>query len=162
MIVKLLHKLDAQARRPGLTLNKERCEFLACICKPTPKFTDGALIKHAKKAKHLGALLTDNSCPDADLANRLAKGAWNIWPLKDMWDHPHALVAWKLQVFESTVSTAVLYGLDASNLAERRWAKLNYFNRRCLRRILSTPAACIFSDNALAQGRCSPAQRQIR
>ena len=48
---------------------------------------------------------------------------------------------WKIHTFESKVASALIYGMDTLNLSETHLARLDYFNARCMRRIMTIPAA---------------------
>jgi len=138
-----IHCLQRQAALIGLSLNEKKCEFLAFACEPSITYRNGKPLTKALKAKYLGGIISCKSDPSEDLANRLSIASREFYKCKDIWDHPKLVLPWKLQIYEAKIASTLIYGIDTLTLSPPHLAKLDYLNARCLRRIMSIPAAYI-------------------
>ena len=103
----------------------------------------GKHIARVHKAKYLGGIISDKADPTEDITNRLGIASREFYKCKDIWDNQKLEVSWRLHIYEVKVASTLIYGTDALTLSESQLARLDYFNARCLRRIMAIPAAYI-------------------
>jgi len=110
---------------------------------PLSPTKNGKRLTRVHKAKYLGGIISDKANPTEDITNRLSLAAQAFYKCRDIWDNQKLAMEWKLHIYEVKVSSTLIYGMDTLTLSESQLARLDYFNARCLRRIMSIPAAYI-------------------
>ena len=106
-------------------------------------YRGGKHLTRVHKAKYLGGIISDKADPTEDITNLLGIAAKEFYKCKDVWDNQKLDQGWRLHIYEVKVASTLIYGMDTLTLSEAQLARLDYFNARCLRRIMAIPAAYI-------------------
>ena len=85
----------------------------------------------------MGILLTDTNDNHAELNKCIAETTAN--KLKVVWQKAKTDIKWKLQVFDGTVRSKLLYGLECVQLTQVEQDRVDAYQMKGIRRILNIP-----------------------
>ena len=133
-----LRAVETESYRYGLALNYDTCEFLGLNygTAKAPKFTNGKHVKRVKKAKYLGAILTDKSQPQIEIAERIKQTTITWKRLNLIWKIGKCTTKTKLKYYNAVVKTKLTYALETMFLTKTQLRKLDTFQLKGLRQIL--------------------------
>jgi len=88
---------------------------------------------------YLGATLSADGRVKTELSKKFGQAWADFSKLLRFWNHCSVSIRRKVQIFQSVITSRLLYGLSSAwlNAAERR--RLDGFQARCLRKILRIP-----------------------
>jgi len=139
-INKLLKEIQIESNYYNLNLNLGKCINLTLNQQQTSvKFASNEFVPRHKKATYLGTLLTDTNDNHAELNNRIADTTATANKLKIFWQKAKTDVKWKLQVYDAIVKSKLLYGLECIQLTQVEQNRLDAYQMKGIRRILSIP-----------------------
>ena len=126
-----------QGKAYGFTFNESKLEVLSVKHLGQIRTGDGSFMPSKDRLIYLGGLLSADGRVGAELSRRLGLAERTFTDLQRVWKHANITRKRKVEIFEACVVSRLLYGLQAAwlNKSERR--RLNAFQCRCLRRILS-------------------------
>ena len=133
---KQLEKLAEEARKVGLEINVEKTEFMAYNI--NEKEGEVALGKHKLKKvedfRYLGSMMQST---ESDFKRRkaLAHGAWKS--MEKIWTAKHVKIELKINIFEASVLSILLYGCESWIITPQIEQKVNSFATECYRRMLN-------------------------
>ncbi|XP_071150110.1 uncharacterized protein [Mytilus edulis] len=85
---------------------------------------------------YLGEIVTTKGGCDNDMDNRLKKAKGQFSRLRKIWRSSVLSFKTKVRLFNSLVTSVLLYGCETWKTTEQDKKKLNTFQNRCLRQIL--------------------------
>jgi hypothetical protein len=98
----------------------------------------GLPIKRVDDFKYLGSMMKSTQT-DFDKRKGLAHGAWAN--LKKLWNAEHIPLYIKLNVFEASVISILIYGCESWIISEQLESKINSFATNCYRHLLGIKRA---------------------
>ncbi len=121
----------------GLSFNWGKLEVMTVGCADVIAKPDGSPVKHKQSMVYLGSLLSEDGYIDAELGRRIGAARADFDALSRVWRHAKVLRSDKVRIFDACVMSKFMYALHTAwlNAAARR--RLDGFQARCLRAILS-------------------------
>ena len=96
----------------------------------TIKYQSGNIVPRRQQAVYLGTLLTDTVNDTAEIQNRIAMAIKTCAQLKLFWDRADTSISWKLRVFNSTIKSTLMYGLETIQLTQGEHNKIDAFQMK--------------------------------
>ena len=122
-----LLKLSNEAKRVGLIINIEKTQFMA-FNQPAGVASiielDGKQLKEVPDFQYLGSRMASAA---ADLKHRSALAWTAFWELDKLWRAKHVRMKLKLNIFQASVISILLYGCEAWIVNEAMANKINSF-----------------------------------
>jgi hypothetical protein len=142
----LQHFLDAVASSGascGLELHWDNFQLISIRCDHDLRTPAGVEIETNNSICYLGTSLAADGKMQAEIAKKLGIAWADFSTLERLWKHTSISKDRKIEVFQATVTSRLLYGLSGAwiNVAERR--RIDGFQSRCLRKILRIPPAYV-------------------
>ena len=139
----LLGGIAQAGARVGMELHWDKFQFMPVRCDMSLTTPQGEPIPAKESIVYLGATISSSGRLSGELNKRLGAAWGEFCRYRRAWKHTAIAKARKLQVFQSLVTSKVMYSLNSAwlNKAERR--QLDGFQARCLRSILHIPSAYI-------------------
>ena len=111
-INKLLHAVQQESGKYNMKLNMDTCINMTINRhRLSIKFLDGTPVPRKSYATYLGATFTDSVDNHKEIMQRLCAVNATALQVQPFWT-PCTTVKWRLQVFEVSLSTKLLYGLE--------------------------------------------------
>ena len=126
-----------------MDLHWDKFQLMQIGCEVGLKTPEGKLIPPKDTLAYLGATIYNTGSVSSELNRRLG-AAWNKFcKYARAWKRSSIHAIRKIEVFQSLITTKVMYSLSTAwlNKAERR--RLDGFQARCLRKILNIPPAFV-------------------
>lgn len=101
-----------------------------------PVYLDGEVIEEVDSFCYLGSKVSINGGSKEDINDRINKARSAFQSLYKVWRAKKISKATKLKIFNSSVTSVLLYGCNTWSLTKSRLKKLQTFTNRCLRQIL--------------------------
>jgi hypothetical protein len=131
-----LEKLAEEASKVGLEINVEKTEYMAFNIKEEEgdvMIADNKL-KKVNDFRYLGSMMEST---ESDFKRRkgLAYGTWNS--MEKIWTAKHVRIELKINIFEASVLSILLYGCESWIITPQLEKKINSFATECYRRMLN-------------------------
>ena len=111
---RLLHSVESRAAEDGLEVAASKCGHIRVNGSRGPeqqlKTWNEELVPVVTSQVHLGSLVTNDQQSSKGLGGRVSTAGATMKKLQDFWKH--ATTAWKLRMFNTVITSQVLYGLD--------------------------------------------------
>ncbi|VDP75376.1 unnamed protein product [Schistosoma mattheei] len=121
----------------GLKIHKGRREILryntACT---NPITIDGEHLENVKTFIFLGSIINEHGRSDADVKALIGKARAVYLQLKDIWNSKQFSTNTKVRIFNTNVTTVLLYGAETWRTTKAIIQKIKVFINSCLRKIL--------------------------
>ena len=128
-----LNKLAKSAVNVGLVINIKKTEYIANIDSKEKLVINGEQLQQVEDFKYLGAHLQSS---EKDLEIRTGQ-AWSaFWKLKKIWESKSIPVKLKINLFQASCLSILLYGSETWLITEKMKSKLNSFANQCYRIML--------------------------
>jgi len=135
-VQQLLDATVTVGARFGLTLHCKKFQLLRIRCPGKLMAPDGTEIPSSDTIVYLGATLDTSSQINRELNKKIGL-AWGIFAkLLRLWNHSSLCARRKCEIFQSVITSGLLYGFSSAWLNAAEVRRLNGFQARCLRRIL--------------------------
>ena len=119
-----LDSLKDNARKVGLEINIKKTEYMTNINTQESLNIDGTNIERVEDFKYLGARMKST---DKDVETRIAL-AWSaFWSLKKIWKSQHLTEYIKINLFNASCVSILLYGSETWLINDRMKMKINDF-----------------------------------
>ena len=118
----------------GLMINTDKTEYLSINCPANQNLTIGTkFLKKVEDFLYLGSMVASSS---ADFKRRHGL-AWSVfWKLERLWRSQTVPLKLKIDIFNLTCLSVLLYGSETWVISKEIESKLNSFQTRCLRIML--------------------------
>ena len=127
----------------GMSLHWGKTQAMSVCTKDRIRRPDGSIIEKTGSLEYLGALLTADGRVDSEISRRIGVATGDFRRLQQLWNHAGLAVREKLHFFDSLIVSRLKYGLGTICLVTSQRRRLDGFYARCLRKILTIPAAFI-------------------
>ena len=129
-------RMNKEARRVGLMINKEKTKVMRINAKSQEKVTvDAQDISEAEIFNYLGATICKGGGMK-DIKNRLSKARGAFVRLKKIWNSKSISRKTKLRLYKTLVVPVLLYGCKIWKMNKGDDKRIDVFHNTCLRRIL--------------------------
>ena len=127
----------------GMTLHWGKTQALS-IGDAGPLYKpDGTMFEDAGCLGYLGAMLSSDGRVDSELSRKLGAARGDFNQLQKLWGHGGIPRHEKVRFFDALVLSKLRYGLETVWLRTSQRRRVDGFVARCLRRVLSVPAAFV-------------------
>ena len=106
-------------------------------------FLDGTVLPRRSQALYLGATLRDSVDNHTEVIRRIGSVNAMASQLQLFWSKAGTTVKWRLRVFEATLSSKLLHGLETMQLTKSELNSIDAFQMKMLRKILTVPSTYI-------------------
>ena len=111
-----------------MSLNKNKCEFIASHpYTPNVHFMDGQKLKQVTDAKYLGGNISNTNKSHTEVSKRIGMAAGVFQKLNTFWKKSACSKKFRLIVFNTSVLSVLLYGLETIPLTKSLRDKVNAF-----------------------------------
>ena len=121
----------------GLQLHMGKCQLLSVGNLFSIRAPYGTVIESKESMIYLGALLSADGRARGELNRRLGAAQSDFQALSRVWRHSALSRQRKIELLKAMVESKLMYGLSSLWLSKPERRKLDGFQNRCLRRILS-------------------------
>lgn len=136
MQAKLFH-LAKNAEKVGMKINIKKTKLMrVAAANNLPIHLNGVVINEVVSFCYLGSTLTVDGGSDKDINDRINKARSAFQSLYKIWRSSNITRKTKLRIFNSSVTSVLLYGCTTWRLTQESLRKLQSFTNRCLRQIL--------------------------
>jgi hypothetical protein len=123
--------LKQHASNVGLQLNTDKTKFMAFPAEVQElKLPDGTIIQQVEEFKYLGSMMSSSV---TDFKCRRGQAWSTFWNMKHIWRSKALPLKLKLDIFQSTCLSILLYGSEAWVITRDMMAKLNSYATSCYR-----------------------------
>ena len=130
-------RLDEEARRVGLRINKEKTKAMRINARNQEKITiNGQDIEDVDEFVYLRAKVCKEGGGMNDLKNRLSKARGAFNKLKKIWNSNNIFRRIKQRLYKTLVVPVLLCGSETWKMNKGDDKAVNVFHNRCLRKIL--------------------------
>ena len=136
--------LDGIARvgsRFGLSLHPDKFQLLRMNCSDKLVGPDGREIQSSDKIVYLGATLHETGDIKSELSKKFGQAWADFSQMLRLWNHSSVSLRRRIEIFQSFITSRLLYGLSSAWLNAAELRRLDGFQARCLRKILRVPSA---------------------
>ncbi|VDP57376.1 unnamed protein product [Schistosoma curassoni] len=121
----------------GLNIHKGKSKILRHSTACTNLLTiDGEDLEDVKTFTYLGSIIDEHGESDADVKARIGKARAAYLQLKNIWNSKQLSTNTKVKIFNSTLKTVLLYGVETCTTTKATIHKIQVFINSCLRKIL--------------------------
>ena len=143
----MLHSIQNRAQKYGMELNIGKT-LVVTMNKPeteehTITFTDGTPVNRTNTAIYLGITCNEKATQAPNLSKRLGRASEQFNKLQLFWKHTNIPQKMKTRFFKQIFYPMVLYGLEYSAITPTMERKLDAWQAKHLRRVLSIKASMI-------------------
>ena len=143
-INKLLHEAQTESGKYNMNLNLNKCANITINrCQSSIKFLDGTAVPRKSQAIYLRATLRDSVDNHAEVMRQIGAVNATALQLTPFWSKAQTSVRWRLRVFEATLNSKLIYGLESIQLTKSEQDTLDSFQMKMLPRILRVPSTYI-------------------
>ena len=129
-----------ESAKYNMQLNFDKCVNITINQhQSSVKFLNGATVPRRNQGKYLGATLTDTVDNRQELSHRIGAVVATARQLNPLWFQARSSKTWKIRVFESTLASKLLYGLESLQLTSNEQKLIDNFQMKMLRNILGVP-----------------------
>ena len=133
---RLLHAIEREGDKYGMTLNKTKCEAICMGGKDRIAFRDGDRVPPHREVKYLGCMLNDKGDPVREINKRTAD-CYVTWKrLGEFWKHADCSLRFKLGVYDAVIRSKLVNGLESVQVNDALKKKIDTFQLKGLRQIL--------------------------
>ena len=134
---RILWAVERVSLQFGLRLNREKCSYMAINGNNQIRFADGTRLTRCSESTYLGHHITQSMNMRQEVGYRMQQtmAAWT--KLKPFWKACNCTDGWKLRVYQAIIQNKLIYGLETIHLTQGMLNKINAFQLRGLRSILS-------------------------
>ena len=133
---RLLDAISRTGAAYGMELHWKKFQLLQIRSGYDIKTPNGESIEATKTLAYLGSTIREDGTIKQEICRRLGAAWADFSKLARLWKHASLTRSRKVQVFQSLVTSRILYGLSSAwiNISETR--RIDGFQVRCLRQIL--------------------------
>ena len=143
-INKFLQAIQVESAKYNMLLNFDKCVNITINQhQSSVKFLNGTSVPRKDQAKYLGATLTDTVDNRQELSQRIGAVVATARQLNPLWFQARTSKTWKIRVFESTLASKLLYGLESMQLTLSEQKLIDNFQMKMLRKILGVPSTYV-------------------
>ena len=143
-INKFLQAIQVESAKYNMLLNFDKCVNITINQhQSSVKFLNGTSVPRKDQAKYLGATLTDTVDNRQELSQRIGAVVATARQLNPLWFQARTSKTWKIRVFESTLASKLLYGLESIQLTLNEQKLIDNFQMKMLRKILGVPSTYV-------------------
>lgn len=133
---KKLDSLYENGRRVGLKINLAKTKSMRLgTANFTPLVINGVAIEDVNRFTYLGSIISTDGGADADVTNRINKARCAYATLSKVWNSSQISKRHKINIFNSSVKSVLLYGCETWKVTDPITSKLQVFINKCLRKI---------------------------
>jgi hypothetical protein len=127
----------------GMELHWDKFQLLSVRGAHRLRKPNGECIPPSDTMSYLGVSLQADGCRRSELGRKLGMAWSDFSRLAQLWKHTSLPVHRKIQIFQSVVTSKLLYGLSSAwwNVSDQR--RLDGFQAKCLRRIVRIKPAFV-------------------
>ena len=129
-------RLYKVGQRIGLKISEKKTQLMAFGMTDPAITVGGKAVEKVTKFTYLGSCFTEGNDTEYEISVRIGKAASCVARLKNIWNNKRLAVHTKMQVYNSTVVSVLLYGAETWALTRTQEKKLDGFDSRSLRRIM--------------------------
>ena len=134
----LLKAIEKHSRQFGLILNKDKCcQVIKSNTDILPSFEDGTEITQDSSAVYLGTEVTDDTKSKAEVIARINKASCTWHTMHRTWLSTKISIKDKVVIYNSLISSKLLYGLESLTLDYGLYNRLDAFLMKGWRKILA-------------------------
>lgn len=131
-----LNRLQEYGIQVGLKINTTKTKSLRIATPNTnPLFLNGSVIEDVNKFTYLGSVISKDGGADEDVANRINRARGAYATLSKVWNSSQISKRHKVNIFNSSVKSVLLYGCETWKVTESISSKIQVFINKCLRKI---------------------------
>ena len=136
----LLQEVQQESAQYNMRLNLAKCVNLTINrTQSSVRFLDGSLVPRQYCARYLGSILNEAADNTNEIKSRIGETVGMANKLQLFWSKANTTIKWKLRVLDAVLLSKLMYGLDTMQLTKNELQKLDSFQMKMLRRILSVP-----------------------
>ena len=139
----LLWSIEIISDAYGLRLNRTKCISLNMNDSATYHFFNGDEVPINEQAEYLGVIMHAKADPNIEANRRIASARYTWKRLKDFWRDGHLSLRERVLIYDSVVSSKLMYGMHVLPLRDDILHKLDTFFYRGLRQLLKVPSTYI-------------------
>ena len=129
-----LHKFGRQV---GLRINTKKTETMALnVTAPLPVKVNHTELQPTDKFTYLGTIIRPEGGTKEDISSRLGKARNVFKSMDNVWRSAQYTTGTKLRLYQSCVTSTLLYGSECWRMTDTDLGKLCSFHTTCLRKIL--------------------------
>ena len=161
-------RFEHETQRWGLTINvKKTKQLITEVNKSVTKDVDieirGEKVERVKDFVYLGSALDERGSCGVKIERRIRLDLWRFNELrKPVWSQSSISVKTKMQIYEATVLSVILYGCETWTCTDKDYKRLNIFHTKRLRAILGKRKDEISNKNLYSRTRSGPLENKIR
>ena len=140
---RILSAIETEGAKYGLKLNRTKCEYLHFGNATPVNFKDGTPVPQKAEVKYLGCNINDKGDPAREVSRRIRECMATLNKLHPFFYHTDNSVSRKLQMFNSVISSKLMYGMETIEMNLSLKQKLDTFQLKCLRQIMHLPTTYI-------------------
>ena len=110
-VEKFLAAVESSGANFGLKLHADKFHLLCARCTEQIRHTDGKGVCPEEELRYLGASISDDGRIQTELGRRLGMAHADFRALSKLWHHASLSRARKVQVFNATFVSKLMYGL---------------------------------------------------
>ncbi|RXM98263.1 RNA-directed DNA polymerase from mobile element jockey [Acipenser ruthenus] len=135
----ILYSIARVAELYGLKINADKTKVLTTDGSPANVHLDGTQIEQVQEFKYLGSVVQEKKVASStDVHGRIGQAIAAFVSLKwCLWKRANISVKTKIRLFRTLILPILLYGSETWTLLKQDLNKLEVFQMRCLRQILS-------------------------
>ena len=139
-INKLLHQIQQESQKYNMRLNLDKCVNLTLNQNQSSvKYMNGHKVPRKAQATYLGATLTDAVDNHKEILQKIGEANATANQLGILWSKARISKKWKLTILDSVVMNNLLYGLETMQLPKSDQDRIDAFQMKMLRRVLTVP-----------------------
>ena len=132
-----LEKLNENAEKTGLKINRSKTKFMAINDKKNqPVKIGGEYIEKVEKFTYLGSQISNTGGTEDDIKSRINQAQCVFYKLRQFWNSKAISTNTKVKIFNSNIKSVLLYGAESWKGNKNGYSKLQTFINKCLRKIL--------------------------
>lgn len=130
-------RLEQNARMIGLKINSKKTQIMTVNMLNTPDIkVNGEQLELVQSFTYLGSVVTSEGGAEQDIKTRIGKARSAFHRLRNIWKTPSIRKKTKLKIYNSCVTSVLLYGAECWRMTEKDINRLSSFHNTCLRRIM--------------------------
>lgn len=155
MYSEYLRNLVEVAASYGLKLNEGKCENIRINADGVVRFPDNKPVKLVTEAKYLGCDLNHRTIILTEVNKRISKASITWKRLEDFWKACDCEYKFKLLVYNSVITSSLLYGLEGAQLTDSAVKRPDSFFHKGVRQILGMSTTYGAMVNKMSMHDCS-------
>ncbi|XP_063427447.1 uncharacterized protein LOC134710955 [Mytilus trossulus] len=129
--------LEQNARMIGLKINSKKTQIMTVNMLYTPDIkVNGEQLELVQSFTYLGSIVKSEGGAGQDIKTKIGKARSAFHRLRNIWETPSIRKKTKLKIYNSCVTSVLLYGAECWRMTEKVINRLFSFHNTCLRRIM--------------------------